>query len=119
MQDIFDKIKTAVLNDEVMTIDQFIFFKSELNNITHQVQNAGYSLQQKQQKDCPFKIGDKVNIEVKKRWGEKIDTHTVFIQWINFNAEGYKYAFFKCKKDGTPSSVTLRYWGELQKIELA
>ena len=119
MQDIFEKIKTAVLSEEVMTLEQFIFFKSELNTITHQIQNAGYSLQQKQQKDCPFKIGDKVTIEVKERWGKKVETHTVFIKWVNFDTKGYKYAFVKCKKDGTPSSVALRYWGDLQKIELA
>jgi len=60
MQDIFEKIKSAVLSDEIMTLDTFKFFKSELHTITHAIQNAGYSLQQKQQKDCPFKIGDKV-----------------------------------------------------------
>jgi hypothetical protein len=119
MQDIFEKIKSAVLGDEVMTIEQFNFFKSELNTITHRVQTAGYSLQQKQQKDCPFKIGDKVTIEVKDRWGKKVETHTVFIKWINFDTDGYKYAFMKCKKDGTQSLQALRYWGDLQKIELA
>lgn len=119
MQDIFEKIKQAVLSDEVITIEQFNFFKYELNTIIRQVQTAGYSLQQKQQKDCPFKVGDKVTIEVKGRWGKKIETHTVFIRYINFDSEGYKYGFAKCKKDGTQSLQALRYWGDLQKIELA
>jgi hypothetical protein len=119
MQDIFEKIKSTVLCDEVMTLEQFRFLKSELNIITQQIQEAGYSLQQKQRKDCPFKIGDKVTIEVKERWGKKVETHTVFIRWINFDTDGYKYAFMKCKKDGTQSLQALRYRGDLQKIELA
>jgi len=119
MQDIFEKIKSAVLSDEIMTLDTFKFFKSELHTITHAIQNAGYSLQQKQQKDCPFKIGDKVVIEVIERFGKKAQQHTAFIKWINFDSDGYKYSFLKCKKDGTQSLQPLRYWGDLQKIELA
>ena len=119
MQNTFEKIKTAVLSDEVLAIEMFNFFQSELQTIVSAVQDAKYSLQQKQQKDCPFKIGDKVKIQTKQRWGDKTENHTVFIQWVNFDSDGYRYSFLKCKKDGTQSLQNLRYWGDLLKIELA
>jgi len=119
MQDIFEKIKTAVNSEEILTLEMFNFLQSELHTVVHAAQNAKYSLQQKQQKDCPFKIGDKVNIEIKSRWGNRTERHEAFIKWINFDSGGYKYSFMKCKKDGTESLQSLRHYGDLQKIELA